>query len=161
MSVGSSYATTRNALFTLLAARNGLAGVVVSSQPPIQASDIVSSTGASDAIWIDDAEGDYSDDCFKALPLQFDETYGLKIVIQSLKPSDDGTQYQADLRVDQMLYEVLDQIAGDATLGVHSFNYLYVLPSAFKRVTGFLPSGAGHGSRCELTVEVKCRHNFT
>lgn len=160
MSVGSSYATVKNALATLLAARTGLNGVAVSSQAPLQASDLTGSGGAKDSIWIDDTEGEYSDECFRALPLAFDETYGLKVVIQSLKDSDAGTQYQADLRVDQMLYEVLAQIANDATLGVHSFNYLYVLPSAFRRVTGFLPTGAGHGSRCELTVEVKCRHTF-
>lgn len=158
MSVGSSYATVKNALATLLAARTGLAGVAVSSQAPVQESDVTSSTGAFDAIWIDDTEGEYSDECFRALPLAFDETYGLKVVIQSIKPTTAGTQYAADLRVDEMLYEVLAQIANDATLGVHSFNYLYALPTAFRRITGFMPTGAGHGSRCELTVEVKCRH---
>lgn len=161
MTVGSSYATVKNAYYTLLKARSGLAGVAVSPQAPIQPTDITGSTGALDAVWIDDADGGYSDDCFKAIPLQFDETYGLKVIAQSLQPQNTGTQYAADLRVDQLLYEVLAPIAADATLGVHSFNYLYVLPSAFKRITGFLPTGAGHGSRCELTVEVKCRHTFT
>ncbi len=161
MSVGSSYSTVKNALFTLLTARSGLAGVAISSQEPIQATDVTGSGGLRDAIWLVDATGTYDDQLFRGQPLSFSETYGLVVAIQSVRESTAGTQLAVDTRVDEMLYEILDQIATDATLGIHTFNYLYALPASLRRITGIMKTGVGHGSRCELTVEVRCRHTFT
>lgn len=174
MSVGSSYAAVKTALQTLLDARSGLDNVSVLSQAPLKPSELAGADGTSDAIWLGDTTGEYSDECFRALPLAFDETYDLTISIQSLKPTSAGSQVAADLRVDQMLYEVLAQIAGDPSIGnsppggtpvtgaitPNTFNYLDALPSGFRRIVGFLPTGAGHGSRCELTVTIHCRHVF-
>lgn len=161
MSVGSSYAAVKNALVTLLQARTGLANVKVSSQEPLNATDLTGSDGTQDAIWIADTDGTYDDQCFRALPLAFDETYGLKIAVQALRATTVGTQVAADLRVDQLLYEVLQTVATDPTLGLGTtFNYLFALPSTFQRHGGFLPTGGGHGSRCDLTIEVQCRHTF-
>ncbi len=160
MSVGSSYSTIKNQLFTLLAQRSGLNGVAISPQEPIQATDITGTAGLKDAIWFVAADGDYSDQLFKGSPLSFDESYGLVVAIQSIRDTTTGTQLSVDQRVDEMLYEVLDCIATDATLGVHSFSYLVVLPASFKRIVGVMPTGVGHGARCDLTVEVHCRHTF-
>lgn len=160
MTVGSSYGTVKDTLTTLLQARAGLANVQVASQEPVVPSDL-SKAGYFDAIWVADSDGDYSDECFRALPLAFDETYGLTVMLQSIRATTAGTQNVADIRVDEMLYEVLDTIATSPTLGLGAtFNYLFALPAGFRRVTGFMATGAGHGARCELTVEVKCRHTF-
>ncbi len=161
MTVGSSYSTVKQALTDAFLTRQGLVNVSISTQAPLNPSDLSGQDGSLDAIWTAGTEGEYSDQCFRALPLAFDETYGLTLIIQSLRDTTAGTQIAADTRVDEMLYEVAATIADDPTLGLgDSFNYIFVLPASFKRITGFLPTGKGHGSRCELTVEVQCRHTF-
>lgn len=158
MSVGSSYSTAKAAIVSKLDARSGLDGVNVLYQAPEQASDVGGESG--DAIWLDDAEGDYDNVVICGLPLRLEELYTLKLVAQSLRPSRDGTQLVADQRVDALLYEILDELATDPTFGITSFNYFQITRGAFTRVTGVLPNGAGHGSRAELQLNVECRHVF-
>jgi hypothetical protein len=115
---------------------------------------------SGDAIWLDQAEGDYENVVICGLPMRLEEVYSLTLVIQSLRPARDGTQQVADARVDALLFEVLTELATDPTFGVTAFNYFQITRGAFKRITGFLPTGAGHGSRCELELNVECRHVF-
>lgn len=158
MSVGSSYSTAKAAIVTKLTARGGLSGVSIKYQAPEKTADVGGESG--DAIWVDDAEGDYENVVICGLPLRLEEVYSLKLVIQSLRPSTTGTQQVADARVDALLFEVLTELATDPTFGVTAFNYFQITRGAFTRTTGFLPTGAGHGSRCELDLNVECRHVF-
>lgn len=157
MSVGSSYSTAKAAIVQKLIARGGLTGVSIKYQAPEQASDVAGESG--DAIWLDDAEGDYEN---VVLPIAcgIEEKYPLRLVAQSLRPSRDGTQQVADARVDALLYEVLAEIVNDHTFGITAFNYIVITPGPFTRVTGVLPNGAGHGARCELGLNVECRITF-
>lgn len=158
MNVGSSYSTAKAAIVQKLGRRGGLANVEIHYQAPVQASDAGGESG--DAIWLDDAVGDYENVVICGLPLRLEEIYALTLVIQVLRPSTDGTQQVADERVDAILYEVLSQLATDPTFGVTAFNYFQITRGAFTRTTGFLPTGGGHGARCELDLNVECRHTF-
>lgn len=159
MSVGSSYATAKAAIVSRLETRGGLSEVTVRYQAPVVASDMGGASG--DAIWLDAAEGDYENVVICGLPLRLEEIYSLTLVVQSLRPTTDGTQQAADERVDEVLYEILAELANDPTFGVTAFNYFQITRGSFRRITGFLPSGAGHGARCELDLNVECRHTFS
>lgn len=159
MSVGSSYSTAKAAIVSKLNARAGLSGVAISYQAPLVSSDLGGESG--DAIWLDNATGGYDNVVICGLPLRLEELYDLRVVIQSLRPSTTGTQQVADERVDELLYEIFDELADDPTFGVTTFNYFHITRGSFARITGFLPTGAGHGARCELDLNVECRHTFT
>lgn len=164
MSVGSSYSTLKWAIFQQLQARAGLQGVAVSYQAPVQAQDVQDSTGSSEAIWLDDADGEHENVVICSLPLQIEELYSIALVVQVLRPSSLGDQRAADLRVDELLFEVLSELATDPTWGLSNtgnFVYLHTTRTAFRRVTGFLPNGAGHGARAELALRVDSRLRFT
>lgn len=160
MSVGSSYSTVKRAITDVLSDRGGLAEVSVSYQAPVAGEDVTGPTGAADAIWLHDADGEYDNVVICGLPLRLEERYDLVLVVQSLQPDSLGTQEVADTRVDEMLFEVLDALATDPTFGVDDFDYLQVTRGRFRRVTGFLPTGSGHGARAELRLEVECRIAF-
>lgn len=160
MSVGSTYSTAKEAIRAKLAARSGLSAVKVSYQAPMQAADTTGATGLQDAIWLDDATGDYENTVICGLPLRIDENYTIKVVAQSLKASKDGTQKAADIRVDELLYEVMAELATDPTFGVTAFNHFQISHGGFRRITGVLPQGAGHGARCELDLNVEARIVF-
>lgn len=164
MAVGSSYATLKAAIVAQLQARAGLTGVSVSYQAPLQATDISGPVGSFEAIWLDDTEaGEHQNVVICSLPLQLEEVYAIRVVIQVLRPTSTGTQRQADERVDQLLYEVLHELANDPTWGLSGtspFNYLHTTWSTFERKTGFLPNGAGHGASWEANLQVNSRISF-
>lgn len=164
MALGSSYSSVKWAIHDQLAARAGLQGVAVSYQAPVQATDVQDSSGSGEAIWLDDGAGEHNNVVICSLPLQIEEQYQISVIVQVLRPSSLGTQREADLRVDELLYEVLHELATDPTWGlsnVGNFVYLHTTRSTFQRVTGFLPSGAGHGARAELNLQVDSRLRFT
>lgn len=163
MALGSSYSSVKWAIYQQLSARAGLQGVAVSYQAPIQAQDVQDSTGSAESIFLDDGDGEHENVVICSLPLQLEELYTIRVVVQVLRPSSLGTQREADLRVDTLLYEVLHELASDPTWGLSNtgnFVYLHTTRSTFRRVTGFLPSGAGHGARCELALRVESRLRF-
>lgn len=160
---GSSYGAVKRAIVERLSGRAGLGGVAVSYQAPVQADDITDSTGSSEAIFLDDAEGEHENVVVCSTPLQLEELYTIRVVIQVLAPRSLGTQEVADERVDALLLEFLTELANDPTWGlsgVHNFVYLHTTRTTFDRVTGFLPSGAGHGARAEMNLLVECRLSF-
>lgn len=163
MAVGSSYAALKRAIIAALQARSALTGVSVSYQAPIQASDVLDSSGSGEAIWLDDAEGEHQNVVICSLPLQLEEVYALVLVIQVVKDQSDGTQEAADERCDELLYEVLTELTNDPTFGLSTgdpYNYLHVTRSTWQRRTGFMPSGAGHGAAIRLMLEVNARIHF-
>lgn len=164
MPVGSSYSAVKWAIFQQLSARAGLQGVAVSYQAPVQRQDVEDSTGSSEAIFLDDGAGEHENVVICSLPLQIEELYQISLVVQVLRPTSLGDQRAADLRVDELLFEVLSELAHDPTWGLSNtgnFVYLHTTRSTFRRITGFLPAGAGHGARAELSLQVDSRLRFT
>lgn len=165
--VGSSYATVKTAVRDKLSERPGLMGVNISYQAPVQAAD-VRGAGSYEMIFLDDVEdGELDNVVFCSLPLRLEENYHVKLIVQVLRPSSQGTQETADQRVDQLLFEVMHELASDPTFGIdvnpgpHShFDHINVTRGRFIRETGFLEGSNGHGSRCELDLEVTCRISF-
>lgn len=167
--VGSSYATVKRALRDRLQERSGLVGVAVEYQAPVQAADNRGSAGQYEKIFLDDVEdGELNNVVMCSVPLRLDESYHLSVVIEVIRPSSLGTQEAADERVDQLLFEIVHELASDPTLGIslnpglHShFDFLNVTRGRFVRDTGFIAgTGGGHGARCVLDVEVSCRLSF-
>lgn len=166
--VGSSYAAVKRALRDRLQERPGLLGVAVEYQAPVQAADNRGSAGQYEKIFLDDVDdGELNNVVVCALPLRLDESYHLTVVVEVIRPSTLGTQEAADERVDQLLYEIVHEIASNPTLdidpnpGPHShFDFLNVTRGRFVRDTGFIAGTNGHGARCVLDVEVSCRLSF-
>jgi hypothetical protein len=161
--VGSSYSTLKAAIVDQLRVRPGLSAVSVSYQAPLQPPDVQGPTGSAEAIWLDDAEGEHDNVVVCSLPLQLEELYAIRVIIQVLRPTSLGTQEEADRRVDELAYEVLHELAHDPTWGLSgtgAFNYLHTTRSTFRRVTGYLPNGSGHAARYELSLQVDSRISF-
>lgn len=161
MSVGSTYAAAKAAIVTKLDARNGLDAVTVLGEPPVNALNLTGATGSGQAIWIADAEGDYDNVvlCGNGR-LDLDETYALMIVFQAL-PLDGEDQADTDAKVDTMLYEFLDEMAGDPTWGVTAFTQFYTSRGSFRRYVGPVTDRNIRPSRCEFALEVNARISFT
>lgn len=160
--IGSTYATLKAAIVTQLSARSGLEGVDVLPAPPADALKVHGPTGAGKAIWIADAEGDQDNTvlCGEGR-LDIDETYSLTIVLQAL-PIDNEAQTATDLKVDQMLGELLLELASDPTWGLVTGPVQYLITSrgSFRRFTGPLPGNATYPSRCEFDLDVEARISF-
>lgn len=162
MAVGSSYSTVKAAAVAALKARPALSAVAVTYRAPETSTEVQGESGSNESIFFDDAEGgDLDNEIIASLPLRLEETYQLKLVVQVLRPSSDGTQQDADERVDELLYEVLKEIASDPTLGITGFDYLHITTAAFNRRTGFLGTSGGHAASCELMLSVEARLSFT
>lgn len=165
MTVGSSYATVKTAIVTKLRARSALTDVAVEPAPPANPTEVMGESGSGKAIWIADADGQYDAVVMAAPDLRIDETYELVIVIQSLPKDTDDTQLVTDQRVDEMLYEVLHQVAAELTVdapwGIATqdgpFNYLQITPAGFERFAGPLTNQRPYPSRTEQRLLVESR----
>lgn len=163
---GSAYSAVKSALVTRLTARAGLAGVKVSYQAPVKVEDIQGEFGAYEMVNFDEADGTFDVNVFcGASNMVFDEDYVQTCIVQVLRPESEGTQEVADQRVQEILYEIHAELADQgewdtADLGLDDFTYIEVTPVSQKWDTGFLPAGAGHGSKCELGLRVQARRSF-
>jgi hypothetical protein len=160
MAVGSTYAALKAAIVDRLRARPALSAVTVSYRAPETASEVQGESGSRELIHLDDAEGDHSNVILGGLPLVLDESYSLKLVVQVLRPT--GEQLEADERVDELLFEVLSELANDPTFGVDApeFEHVQVTYSSFIRTTGFLQNASGHAAGAELELAVEARLSF-
>lgn len=163
MPAGSTYAALKAAIVERLQARSALSAVSVLYRPPERADEVAGESGVNESIWLDEAAGDHTNVVFGGLPLCLDESYSLALVIQVLRPTSDGEQQVADERVDELLYEVLSELAHDPSFGVDApeFDLVQVTYSSFTRTGGFLQSGSGHAAGAELELAVQARINFT
>lgn len=163
MPLGSSYSSVKAAIVASLAERPGLATVNVSYSAPRQREDVQDSTGSGDTIFLDEAEGSYENLVFGGPGLWLDEAYSLNLVIQSLQADSESAQADVDRRVDEMVWEVLDEMAVNATFGCDidaaGLVHLIIARGNFRRVTGPL-SPSGYGARLELTLSVDARIRF-
>jgi hypothetical protein len=161
MPVGSTYAVVKDAIVTKLRAREALSGITIQSQPPTRPEEIKSEDGSGKAIWLADAEGSYTQVVMGAPGLWIDETYDLTLVIQSLPVDTDDTQLTTDTRVDEMLYEVLNEAAADPTCGITQFNFVEIAQGTFERFCGPYTNAVQFPSRIELALNVVGRIRFT
>ncbi len=163
MPVGSSYAAVKAAIVTKLSARPGLNDVSVIGQPPVKPEDLKGPNGSGKAIWIADAEGSYENVVFLAPDLFLDESYNLKVVIQALPRDSGDTQAITDRRVDEMLYEVLQQAALEEASDVNAWGItdvsvaVRISSGTFRRFCGPYTSTVQFPSRCEFDLLVEDR----
>lgn len=160
MPVGSSYSTVKEAMWTRLRARAGLSSVAVSPDPPADPLNVRGPSGSGDAIWIADAEGSYENVVLGAPGLWLEELYDLTLVIQAMPTNSTDTQLRMDRRVDEMLYEVLQETAGDPSWGVTDFVYVQIARGPFRRLVGPIEGRNIRPARCELDLNVECRIRF-
>ncbi len=163
MAVGSTYSAVKAQLVAKLLARPALSGVAVTYRPPEKAAEVEGQSGSGETIWLDDAEGDNEVVIFGGLPLHFDESYALVVKIQVLRPETGtaGEQQAADTRADELLYEVLKELASDPSLGVAGFDHVQVIPASWVRTTGHLGTSGGHAASIDLSLQVEARIGFS
>lgn len=163
MADGSTLYAVKAALVTQLALRAGLSGVSISHQAPTKATDLKTTTGDFDAIWLGDADDDTNVVVFSGLPLRLDESYELDLIVQVLRPTTEGTQAVCDARASSLLGEVFGLLASNPTLGLADgsgspdFPRCEVVPTGWRNITGPLPAGVGFGSRFEVRLGVEGR----
>lgn len=164
MADGTMLFAAKRALVERLDAR--MAEVVVTYEPPRNATDIQTLNGVYDAVWFDpDADivltvphlsGQYS----VTNPVHLDETASFKVIVQTLRR--EGSQEDVDMRASEMLHDVVAVMATEPVLddvtGVQSF---WFLPRSASVTGGFLPASDGHGCRIELDVEAFSRLTLT
>ncbi len=162
MPVGSAYATVKAAIAEALAARPGLNDVTVLPHPPVKPEELKGIRGSGKAIWFADAEGAYDNVVFLAPYLFLDETFQMTCVLQSLPGDSSDTQLVTDMRVDEMLYEVLQEFAAQEmsdlpAWGIETIPAVRVTRGAFKRFCGPYTNTVMFPSRCEFAIEVEAR----
>ncbi len=169
MTFGSTYSAVKAALVTQLKARSGLANTTVLYQPPERGSEIRGDSGTWELIFFDAAQGSAGVRVFAgSSPLIFDEEYDQTCVIEVQIPDSSGTQQAVDDRAMELLYEVLHELAHQATwdydalgLGAADFEYVDLVPASWSTSTGFVMPTKGHGARIELGIRVRARRTFT
>lgn len=163
MGLGSTYGTLKTAITQRLSNRPGLSAVAVGYEAPRFREDVMHSTGSGESIYLDQAEGSYQNVVMGAPGLWLEEVYSVALVIQVLTVDSDKGQAFADLRVDELLWEVLDEMSADPTFGITTdddrFVYVQVTRGDFTRFTGQL-SPSGNGARVELALDVEARIRF-
>jgi hypothetical protein len=161
MGLGSTYALVKGALVDRLSERPGLADVAITAAVPESPLAVRGDTGSGKAIWVADAEGDLDNVVFGAPDLYLEETYNLTVVVQAIWLDTDDTQLSTDQRVDEMLYEVLHELAQDTALGIDTaaldLPYLQVTRGPFRRFAGPLTNTNRYPSRAELDLSVEAR----
>jgi hypothetical protein len=175
--IGTAYSSVKGAIVHLLQSSTSLqeSGTIVSYETPANQTDIRTDKGKYEAIYFDDAgtgigpvTGDSKQDnvIICSLPLRIEEEFTLPLWIVVLEPNRDDTQEAADRRVDELLFEVMKEIASYPTLGLENvpeFDYLQVTKaSQYERRTGFLREDApGRGASARYYLHVKCRLNVS
>lgn len=159
------YALFKAAMVAKLEGRSGLSGVRVSYQAPEDVSDVRSESGSWESIHFNDASGTSEDVILCGGHLHFDYEYLQTVVVQVLQPSSLGTQQAADERVEELLYELFAELAGQqnwdlADLGLDDFMPFQATPSSIVRRTGILTT-PGHAAGVEVGIRVLARRSFT
>ena len=157
--IGTSLVVGKQALIARLNENATLtaAGVAISYQGPEQPTDLKSSDGNYEAIWLGDATITNEVPFLTAGHLYRDETIRLKLIVQVLKPGTAGDQEQADLPAQLLLAQVETTLANNVSLDVTDPARFEALFLGADQQVGFLGQGGGHGSRFECTVQFTAR----
>ena len=156
---GTSLATVKAAIFAVLAADATLSGdgVNISYGPPSLPTDLKSTDGDFEAIWLADATATLTIPLLTAGHLHRDENYRLTLVVQVLKPGSLGTQQAADARAAAILGRVEYVLANNPTASLTDPARVEVIVAGWDHVTGALGNGQGNGSRFEVSLDVTAR----
>jgi hypothetical protein len=165
---GTTYSAIKSLLVSRLTARSALNGVKVNYQPPSDPLD-VQSLGSREAIWFTDADGTFDNVVFCDGGLRFDEDIIIGCVIQVLGKESLDDQEQVDQRVEELLLEVLAEIADpDFRVAVEqtdpvlsAFDYVLVSVATQEwRVGRLAQTGKAHAGGCELGISVQSRRSY-
>ncbi len=116
MSIGTSIPTVKGLLVDALSARTWPTGTVVGYEPPRFAEHV--EAGLNVFLLNDAVDIDHDVDVFNGSnPVEFEETYELTVVVESVTDTDGGDQRDRDTEAAAMLAEVVDTVASDPTLG--------------------------------------------
>jgi hypothetical protein len=168
MAHGTTYSAVKSLLVARLSARTGLHDVEVRYQPPVSPLD-VDSVGAREAIWFGDCEGNFDNVVFCDGGLRFDEDIVITCVIQVLGKESLDDQEEVDRRVEELMVEVLGEIAdpdfyGAAILAdeiLSAFDYVTVTPTSQQwRVGRLTATGKAHAAGCQLGIHVESRRSY-
>jgi hypothetical protein len=168
VSAGSAYPLIKAALITRLTVRAGLQGVNILAHPPISRDELRSPTGRNESIFFAGATGPFADVIMSAGDLRFDETPVMTVVAEVTGTTSEHTQLDVDARCNELVYEVLTEIAGQhtwplSTYGLDVFNYVWFTPASGTWNTGRIdgiPAGA-YGASFELGLQVQARRTLT
>lgn len=157
--IGTSVVVAGSALIAALQADATLAaaGVRISYDAPILPTDLKSTDGDYEAIWLGDADETEEIPLLTAGHLHRDETITQVVHVQVLKPTTSGTQVAADTRAVEILTRIQDVLANNVDLGVTDPARFEAVITRWRLVRGHLPSMQGHGARFEITVEFTAR----
>lgn len=166
MPQASAYAPIKQALVTRLSARPALAGVSVLGHVPVNTDEIRGPGGAPETVYVAGAEGVSEDIVFCAGGLRFDETFTLDVVCEVHGTDSSATQEQVDGRCNELLYELLADIAGQKDwdlpdLGLDVFDYLYFTPSTYLWGAARLQQTGVFAANVTQGLQVKARRSFT
>ena len=157
--IGTSVVVAGSALIAALQADTALAaaGVRISYDAPILPTDLKSTDGDYEAVWLGDADETEQIPLLTAGHLHRDETITQQLIVQVLKPTTSGTQVAADTRAVAILTRVQDVLANNVDLGVTDPARFEAVITGWRLRRGFLGNGQGHGARFEVTVEFTAR----
>lgn len=165
MAVESSYSIIKSALVDRLGTRGSLTVVNLLKHIPVNTDEIRTPVGTLEVIAMGDATGTFDDVVFCAGGLRFDETFDLTVMIQAQGVDSNATQAAMDARVNELLYEVLAEVADQGTWnrdhGLDAFDYVYFTPSTQDWHPGRLQATSVYACAMDLGLRVRARRNFT
>lgn len=157
--IGTSIVVAKSAIIAALQADATLtaAGVNVSYDAPVLPTDLKSTDGDYEAIWLGGAAVSYAIPLLTAGHLHRDETIDQQVIVQVLKPGTGGTQTAADTRAAELLTRVADILANNVDLGVTDPARFEAVLTGANHAIGFIPNMQGFGTRFECTVQFTAR----
>lgn len=167
MPQASSYPAVKHALVARLRTRPALTNVNVLDRVPVNMDDIKTDAGTNEAIWVGGATAVSADVVFCAGNLRFDENpVELTIGIEVYGTDSEDTQPAMDVRANELLYEVLAEVANQGdwdldALGLDHFDYVYFTPSTYEWSEGRLQQTGVFGAAVEMTLGINARLNPT
>lgn len=156
MATGTALVDFKTWLKTLLDARGGLAGVVISTQPPKDPADIKTAAGAFEAIWMGSASMSWDIPTMSAGVVNLEETIDLDVVVQVAKATDD--QATTDARLVAIADEVLLGVQNTPDLNQSGYTRFEVTPTGDGDYEPFwLPNGTGSAGQMRIGLECIAR----
>lgn len=153
MTVGTVLPKVRAQLIELLSARAGLAGVLVSYSVPKSGEQLE----AGEAVFFpSESSGVIDNLALRALPLLLSETWQQGVVCQVLPPDDSYDQQTAETRAAELAGEVIDEVAGDPSLGlsVDEWGRIIARPVEWAWESGLADNG-GWLARATVTLQIE------
>ena len=156
MATGTALVDFKTSLETLLSARPGLSGVVVSTQPPKDPADIKTTAGAFEAIWMGAADISWDIPTMSAGIVNLEEIIDIVVVVQVVKNT--ANQAATDTRLVAIVDEVLLAVQNTPDLGQAGYTRFEVTPTGGGRYEPFwLPNGSGSAGQYEIGLECVAR----